>query len=295
MGKTKQSVSASENASKRSFSIPSRKSNKEYSDVKERIAYDILLSCASSNPVADAHNPDIKKLPEHWVPTMIANLTRAASGKFGPKEKAAYTRPLRKFRPAKLQEHTEHVLPRLVFQNPWPSFRAPGLKEMSNGGLKWGLPNGYMEGGGKGKYRGGKIKVNKRITKERSAGAQLGLSHEWDQVKVNKPNWGWPQQQPKQDWIDDGKASARVTWLGHATTLLQLPPLRPEEEALEESTEANSDAQPQPTPPNGNATPADAEGAEANGDEKKPTGREPREKVGSRSINILFDPIFSER
>lgn len=42
---------------------------------------------------------------------------------------------------------SKSYVPLLTFRNPWPSYKPPGLFEAWHGGLRWGLPRGYEEGG----------------------------------------------------------------------------------------------------------------------------------------------------
>ncbi|PWZ01683.1 Metallo-hydrolase/oxidoreductase [Testicularia cyperi] len=232
------------------------------------IAYAIQLSVRITDPIAAIQEMDDKQLPDHWGKTLL---------------------------PASKQSKTEVLLPRLTFENPWPSFRKPGPKDLLGGGLKWGLPDSYTEGGGKKPYHSG-IKSQRKIQRQMEEAQKAGLGQGWDHVEVQTPDWGWRtgllnevdelrkenQGAPAVDvsntyskdkkaiceWKDSGSSdvdAARVTWLGHATTLLQLPPLSPDA-GHADHPEAN---------------PADT--------------MAPREAVCHRSINILFDPVFSER
>ncbi|CDS01106.1 related to FMP30-mitochondrial inner membrane protein with a role in maintaining mitochondrial morphology [Sporisorium scitamineum] len=263
------------------------------------IAYDITLNCRSSDPIADSHNLDPEELPSHWVPTVLSHVTRATSTAFGQ-----LTSPRHSTSSHTQQQHEEnneneaeegHILPRLTLRNPWEeSFLKPGIKGILAGGLKWGLPDSYAEGSGKGSKRSSGFKSSKKIQRQLEIARQEDreLGEDWDHVDVIQPEWGWPsghlqkevdelrqayheaypsqaehdthkqdakkgteadykaKEKSQQDWSDPktpSRGAARVTWLGHATTLLQLPPL------------------------------STAEGQD------------------SRSISILFDPIFSER
>ncbi|GAC98871.1 N-acyl-phosphatidylethanolamine-hydrolyzing phospholipase D [Pseudozyma hubeiensis SY62] len=265
-----------------------------------RSPYRITVNCRSSDPIADSHTVDPEDLPSHWVPTALSQVTRATSTAFGqltsPRQSTS-SRPNNNEQQQKQEEERQsqekesHILDRLTFQNPWSeSFRKPGIKGLLGGGLKWGLPDSYIEGSGRGSKRASGFKSDSKIHRERDEAqwedAELG--NDWDQVEVVQPDWGWSkgksekevdgprkedsenrakqdsgekeadagydsQTQPTRDWQDPknpDKPAARVTWLGHATTLLQLPPL--------------------------SSRPSD--------DSTRP-----------RSINILFDPIFSER
>ena len=262
------------------------------------IAYDIKLSCRSSDPVADSQNLPSEELPSHWVPSVITQVSRATSSALG---QIASPRNSQDQPGERRENKTEesHMLQRLTFRNPWEgeSFRKPGLKAVLHGGLKWGLPDSYTEGSGKGDKRASGFKSNTKIQRQLRIAEQEDkeLGEGWDKVDVIEPQWGWPaghlkrevdelreedralhpsRQAQKQEegggepdykakekstkeWMDPknpSRVAARVTWLGHASTLVQLPPL---------STTSSSA-----------------------GD---------KEDVSSRSINILFDPIFSER
>lgn len=270
------------------------------------IAYDIKLSCRSEDPLADLQALSPSELPSHWVPTMVSQVNRVASSAFDQLASAAHTPrqsssanrspsnqpPERERRES---EESENHLHRLMFQNPWEkTFRKPGVKTLFvHRGLKWGLPDTYTEGSGKKGVRASGFKSDKKIRKQIQEAKQQDkeLGEGWDEVNVQEPDWGWPkdrlekevdglrkeesrerpeqerrqrersttgysnykqEERPLQDYKDPtnhSRVAARVTWLGHATTLLQLPSL----------TE--------------------------NGEED----------LSSRSINILFDPIFSER
>ncbi|TKY87700.1 hypothetical protein EX895_003281 [Sporisorium graminicola] len=265
------------------------------------ITYDITLNCRSTDPIADSHNLDADELPAHWVPTMLSQVTRATSTAFGQLTSPRNSTSSRTQQEQEQKENeTEdgHILPRLTFRNPWEqSFRKPGIKGILEGGLKWGLPDSYTEGSGKSSKRSSGFKSSKKIQKELEIARQEDreLGDDWDKVDVVEPQWGWPsghlqkevdelrkedreahssraehndhkqearkgteadykaKEQSLRDWSDPktpSRAAARVTWLGHATTLLQLPPL---------STSSSTEKEP------------------------------------PRSINILFDPIFSER
>jgi L-ascorbate metabolism protein UlaG (beta-lactamase superfamily) len=104
------------------------------------------------------------------------------------------------------RSHQQSIVPLLVFNNPWRSFKPPGIATAVQGGLRWGLPKGYVEGGThKSKYRA----RGRSVAQSEQEAKQLDVS-------VLKPEW---------DSHDDSvKASnIRITWLGHATTLVQLP------------------------------------------------------------------------
>lgn len=146
------------------------------------------------------------------------------------------------------------ALPLLSFRNPWESFKPPGLLSVWQG-LKWGLPSEYNEGGHS-KYRGQGRRANKAEEAELRVEARFGKG--WSDVRVLKPDWGWVEAERKtwleaphvvqekreqaqsgththetfdrrKEWqdprVEKAEDHARVTWLGHASTLLQLPPL----------------------------------------------------------------------
>ncbi|CBQ70933.1 conserved hypothetical protein [Sporisorium reilianum SRZ2] len=271
----------------------------ECSKAGATIEYDITLNCRSTDPIADSHTLGPDELPAHWVPTVVSQVARATSTAFGqltsPRHSTSSRPPQQQQQEQEQENETEdgHILPRLAFRNPWEeSFRKPGIKGILAGGLKWGLPDSYTEGSGKSSKRSSGFKSNKKIQKqlETARREDRELGEDWDHVDVVEPAWGWPaghlqkevdelrradreahpsqddtqdarkgtdadykaKEQTLRDWSDpktSSRAAARVTWLGHATTLLQLPPL------------STSTQQGEP----------------------------------SRSINILFDPIFSER
>jgi L-ascorbate metabolism protein UlaG (beta-lactamase superfamily) len=266
---------------------------------KQSLGYDIKLTCRSSDPASDSQTLSPDELPEHWVPTMVSQLNRATSSAFGqltsgassPRRNSTADRGGKDEQERESSEH--HVLPRLTFCNPWSkSFRKPGVKELLNGGLKWGLPDSYTEGSGRGSVRASGFKSQKKAQRQLQLAKQQDeeLGEGWDDVGVVQPHWGWPlsalqnevkdirhtntsggdvtgpsdggeadfraKERAVNEWCDPtdpSRPAARVTWLGHASTLLQLPPL---------------------------GGPSPGEG---------------REDVSGRSLNILFDPIFSER
>lgn len=156
---------------------------------------------------------------------------------------------------ASQRDYSTSALPLLSFQNPWESFKPPTLLNVWSG-LKWGLPEEYEEGGHS-RYRGSGRRATRAMAEYRAAEAELGK--DWADVQVQKPDWGWVDSE-RQTWLEgpnverekqeegekgiaagqprfgrrnewqDPRAEealdhARVTWLGHATTLLQLPPL----------------------------------------------------------------------
>ncbi|SNX83661.1 related to FMP30 - mitochondrial inner membrane protein with a role in maintaining mitochondrial morphology [Melanopsichium pennsylvanicum] len=284
------------------------------------IAYDIHLNCRSSDPVADSQTFPPEQLPSHWVPTLTSQVTRATSSAFGQltsPSNGTYSRnTTQQIRPEDQMEkdnkiEESHLLQRLTFRNPWEgqSFRKPGVKALFQGGLKWGLPDSYTEGSGKGNKRASGFKSNKKIQRdlENAKAEDQELDEGWDKVEVVSPEWGWPaanldrevdymrdednvahssssQQQSDrqgaiggvadypvkekliQEWHnqkDSSRVAARVTWLGHASTLLQLPPLTCSSKRTGTSNRSGSGSK--------------------------------KDDVSTRSINILFDPIFSER
>lgn len=101
----------------------------------------------------------------------------------------------------------QSLMPLLSFQNPWSSFNPPGLSTALRGKLlRWGLPPGYIEGG---KY-GSRFRSRGRTLEQTQAEmAEL-------EVKVREPVFEIESEEQKQNNI-------RITWLGHATTLVQLP------------------------------------------------------------------------
>ncbi|UZJ54919.1 hypothetical protein CBS101457_004239 [Exobasidium rhododendri] len=98
---------------------------------------------------------------------------------------------------------SQSIMPLLSFQNPWESFKAAGIFEAWHGGLQWGLPEGYVEGG-----------------EHHSAYKSLGSHNDQNEairdVAVVKPEWDIYSD-------DDIRDNVRVTWLGHASILIQLP------------------------------------------------------------------------
>lgn len=284
----------------------------------EGTAYSITLYANSTVSPLDAAS-DTDSLPPHHLPTFAANVARAARVKSSPTgsspastnggdtpqhaqklganskaEKAEH--PLssarnRLAKPAKSPRAQSNPVPLLQFQNPWPSFRAPGIWDMLHGGLKWGLPDEHEEGGSHGKYKG-----SARNKGGKQEGMRTGLPGDWDSIEVRKPDWGWPNgenvngkngedagasKSQREEWRDPQRPQlgdcARATWLGHATTLVQLPPLRNGKRKPKEGIQAQDGAQ--------NGANGKTDGVE----------KEEEEDVRSRSINLLFDPIFSER
>ncbi|KAN0060083.1 hypothetical protein ACQY0O_008056 [Thecaphora frezii] len=369
-----------------------RSSKQPDASADEKPAYDVLLSCRTADPIADAHNHEITQLPAHWVPTLLSNLSRAASQhlsalspekedeeerRFAETHKPSGSWKRRMFRPAQEQQHSDSLLPRLAFKNPWESYRAPGLKDMLNGGLKWGLPAGYQEGGEHRAVFGNKLAAGKKIRKQERAGVSEGLEEGWDRIEVRTPDWGWPSRAPtKQEEEEQGKEgdgegkeehttspvearpdvtghangdaprahcdadadadaatppsppsqrgkatsaslaewcdpennnlpAARVTWLGHATTLLQLPSLADDdaddpEAAADTAATADANEADERTPKHESDANREEDG-EGKAKRSPPPSSSPkprrtsRERIGRRSVNILFDPIFSER
>lgn len=101
----------------------------------------------------------------------------------------------------------QSLMPLLSFQNPWSSFDPPGLSAALRGKLlRWGLPPGYIEGG---KY-GSRFRNRGRTVEETQA------EMEELEVSVKKPRFETESEEQKVNNI-------RITWLGHATTLVQLP------------------------------------------------------------------------
>lgn len=157
---------------------------------------------------------------------------------------------------------------------------------MVNGGLQWGLPQDYFEGGGKGKYRGGGKHFIENIEREMKEAENDGLRNGWEKVEIRTPDWGQSHDN------DDSQAHnqdeqdhfAKATWLGHATTLLSLPSISPDDQPLKDITVEGKEA-------------GEGKDAETGGKGRKETVEHEREveDVRNRSLNILFDPIFSER
>ncbi|PWN29704.1 Metallo-hydrolase/oxidoreductase [Jaminaea rosea] len=186
-----------------------------------------------------------------------AEAVKSSSGLPPPLRRAAGSK--RFAQPAASQrDFSSSALPLLSFQNPWDSFKPPTLLNVWSG-LKWGLPEEYEEGGHS-KYRGSGRRAKEAVAEYRAAEAELGK--DWADVHVQTPNWGWVESE-RQTWLEgpnverekkeelegiangqpaaeenfgkrkewqDPRAEeamdhARVTWLGHASTLLQLPPL----------------------------------------------------------------------
>ncbi|CAO1616091.1 unnamed protein product [Sympodiomycopsis kandeliae] len=251
-------------------------------------AYDVTLLLRSQNPTADAHDPNLAKndLPSHHVPSFVSVASKAIQrqghsgsyisrqrAKFAAKRDSEATKSTKSLPPAywraggskrfaqpaaSQHEFSKSSLPLLSFQNPWDSFQPPTPLNVWQG-LKWGLPEGYEEGG-HGKYRGGGRHSSKEQEYEQAVEAELGTG--WNDVEVQTPNWGWTESEratwltgphvekeleaehqntasgqaagdtgfgKRKEWQDPRAEQpanfARVAWLGHATTLLQLPPL----------------------------------------------------------------------
>ncbi|MCO5599912.1 hypothetical protein L7F22_054019 [Adiantum nelumboides] len=101
----------------------------------------------------------------------------------------------------------QSLMPLLSFQNPWSSFNPPGISTALRGKLlRWGLPPGYVEGG---KY-GSRFRSRGRTLEQTKA------EMEELEVKVRKPKFETESEEQRLNNI-------RITWLGHATTLVQLP------------------------------------------------------------------------
>lgn len=110
---------------------------------------------------------------------------------------------------ASRESRTQSMVPLLVFQNPWESFQAPGLFAAWHGGLQWGLPDGYVEGG-------------EHHSKYRGSGRHKDQDSDDDDVDADAVTVVEPVWQSAED-ADDAARHVRVTWLGHASTLVQLP------------------------------------------------------------------------
>lgn len=107
---------------------------------------------------------------------------------------------------ASYHNRSQSFMPLLTFRNPWESFHSPGLFEAWHGGLQWGLPEGYNEGG-------------QHHSSYRTKGSTVEETQEEDQsddVEVVTPDFDSFSQSERHSNI-------RVTWLGHATTLIQVP------------------------------------------------------------------------
>lgn len=283
------------------------KQDKSSDESKPTSPYTISLYQRSSNPYSDVHNQDPQELPSHHVPTLASNVKRTAlsSTPIGKKQKAIQKKDqvtqkigsklssnqlAHPTASQQLNQKAQSILPLLNFQNPWPSFKAPGLWDMLHGGLQWGLPEDYFEGGGKGKYKGGGKHYLEKLETELKEAEKDGLRKGWEKVEIRKPDWGIEEPQEGDDDVKEWKSSnsegdfVKATWLGHATTLLQLPSISPEDQALKESIEKEEEVE------------SDKE-KETGGKGKREKLKENREveDVRKRSVNVLFDPIFSER
>lgn len=265
---------------------------------------------------------------------------------------------------AAAQESSPTNLPLLTYQNPWDSFRPPTLAGVWKG-LKWGLPADHEEGQ-EPKKRGQGRKAEG--TEEAFMKLEAETGKDWADVEVIPPNWGWSQDDRRKtsegsltqedkvrertrdsgrtgdrnEWEDpasDHRADhARVTWLGHATTLLQLPPLADPATIGDENVEQaagqqtggvasspveekkarevlgqipgsalEQDGDPSqvltPTAQKTQKTPASSGASSSNDhtqqkDEERATSQDSLSRVDNvrdRSMNILFDPVFSKR
>ncbi|PWN41863.1 Metallo-hydrolase/oxidoreductase [Ceraceosorus guamensis] len=269
---------------------------------KELYPYTLTLKLRSVDPAKDAATLPRSKLPSHHVPTLVSRaalasdqvLKRAARSihplKADADEKAALpaawdavsertrdrktskriTRVVRsavgKVAPSTtapdagtvdLVNANSGALASLTFENPWDSFRKPSVADALNGGLKWGLPRGYEQGGGRSRYRGGG-------RRRKGPGAE-SANDVGPNIEVIKPDWG---ERRVEDEETDLQVQARITWLGHASILVQLPQVpRPRAEEQEEAVSGAID--------------------DASDEEKIRATRRP--------FNILIDPVFSER
>lgn len=273
--------------------------------------YSISVYSRTKDAFADVHNEELPStdLPDHHVPTLASNVKRAAWSsapkKSKDKVKEKRDKVIQKvtigFGSTKnkdgdglgggptpsqiLTKKAQSVLPLLTFQNPWDSYKAPGIWDMLNGGLQWGLPEDYFEGNGKGKYKGGGKHFLKRIQEEMDEAEKDGLRKGWERIEIRKPDWGIDEKKEDQE-VGQGfqEGFAKATWLGHATTLLQLPSISPDDQALEETVEKKQEV-------------GEDQESKTGGKGKKEVIEDKRkvEDVRKRSVNILFDPIFSER
>lgn len=259
---------------------------------------------------------------------------------------------------AAAQGSTPTHLPLLTYQNPWDSFRPPTLTGVWKG-LKWGLPADHEEGADSKNHTKG---TKAEATEEAYMQLEAETKKDWADVEVIPPNWGWSEGDRRKmlekrsssgeaspsgagnrnEWEDPAAEHradhARVTWLGHATALLQLPPLADPETIGDEKVEQAAGQQTggvasspieekqakeiigqipgsileQEGDPSqivspkaqGKKTTSASSGASSSNDhgQHKDGERAPSQdlsrrldNVRDRSMNILFDPIFSKR
>ncbi|PWN22850.1 Metallo-hydrolase/oxidoreductase [Microstroma glucosiphilum] len=270
---------------------------------------------------------------------------------------------------AAAQESTPTHLPLLTYQNPWDSFRPPTLASVWRG-LKWGLPADHDEGHGPNRRSQG---TKAKGAEEAYMKLEAEAGKDWADVEVIPPNWGWSQDErrkmldgpsdqedrmlestrpseedephqtgERKEWQDpaaeDRADHARVTWLGHATALLQLPPLADpvtigddkveqaagqqtggvasspveEKKAKEILGQIPGNALDQEGDPShvvtpkahkGKTTPTSSGDSSSNDhtqqkDDERSASQDVSKRIDNvrnRSINILFDPVFSKR
>ena len=266
------------------------------------IAYDIQLKILHPDPVGDSHNLPPEELPSHWVPTMVSQVARATSTAFGQLSSAPST-PRHSTSDdrqnevqSKPEKEEQHLLSRLTFENPWEkSFRKPGIKEILSGGLKWGLPDSYTEGSGKGKVRSSGIKSHEKIRRHMEAAGQEDkeLGDGWDKIEIMTPDWGWPQAELKKE-VDHIRAEETAEHPDHTVQKQGggEPDYKTQEKPLQEWKDPKKHSR--------SAVRVTWLGHASTLLQLPPLsssagGGAGKEDVRSRSINILFDPIFSER
>lgn len=201
-------------------------SSESLTPIKSRL----IVSIKRSRPGLDAYSAalsDEHDIAPHHVLTLVSKATRFGSAKYkgGIQALASSKKPLTKEEEevkdnasivsrhlpqwilgwASYNSRSTSAMPLLSFQNPFESFKQPGWFEAWHGGLQWGLPEGYVEGGEHSSYRG-----KGRAIQESEEEADEA------EVEVITPDWDQFDQQTI-------SANVRVTWLGHATTLVQLP------------------------------------------------------------------------
>ncbi|KAK3361679.1 beta-lactamase superfamily domain-containing protein [Lasiosphaeria ovina] len=159
--------------------------------------------------------------PAHHVvspaPATPAAPTRAASGwsSYMPQWRAS---------PQRSRSFAKQNKP-LTFRNPWPSWRKPGLAEVA-GNLEWGADLDPCINLAASRLSTVAAPPN---PPEQSRRPTFGDIKDWPNstgakaarlLAVQEPDLSFPQPSGA-----PGQAKAKVTWLGHATILLQLPAL----------------------------------------------------------------------